>query len=103
MVSKVKPDQADRLREWFGTVSGPRRDEFLTTLLQEGVRHEHVHLLHTSDGPLMIYAIEAEDTAQAITTFEQSAHQVDLDHREVLTAAFAGIVEPEVLLDFECG
>ncbi|MFI7044376.1 DUF6176 family protein [Streptosporangium sandarakinum] len=98
-VSKVRPEQVDRLRAWFTELSGPRRGELLATFVDEGVRHETVLLVPTSDGPLMVYVMEEEDPERSIAAFRDSAHPVDADHRAVLSAAFMGVAEYEVLLD----
>lgn len=98
-VSKVVPERLDELRHWFCELSGPRREELLRTLVDEGVRHEQVLLVHTSDGPLMIYVMEEEDAERSLTAFQSSAHPVDAEHKTVLTAAFGGRVERELLLD----
>ncbi|MEU9833369.1 DUF6176 family protein [Streptosporangium sp. NPDC048047] len=98
-VSKVRPEQVDRLRAWFAELSGPRRGELLATFVDEGVRHETVLLVPTSDGPLMVYVMEEEDPERSIAAFRASAHPVDADHRAVLSAAFMGVAGHEVLLD----
>ncbi|MEV6983725.1 DUF6176 family protein [Sphaerisporangium sp. NPDC051017] len=98
-VSRVEPDQVDRLREWFATLSGPRRDEILATFEEEGVRHETVLLVNTPAGPLMVYALEEEDSARSQAVFQQSTHPVDIEHRQVLKAAWHGPANCEVLFD----
>jgi hypothetical protein len=57
---RVRPEKTDRLRWWMGEVAR-RRDEALETRANEAVRHEAAWLLETAEGPILAYAIEAED------------------------------------------
>lgn len=90
--SRVQPDKVDRLRAWMKELA-QREEEVMETFRQETVRHEVAYLLTTSDGPLLVYAIEAESLAQARPL------PIDLEHRQVMREAFAGVVAAECLLE----
>jgi hypothetical protein len=97
--SKVKPDQLDRLRSWMHELTR-RRDEVLETFEQETVRHEVAYLLEGSDGPTLVYAIEAEDAEYAARAFRASTLPIDLEHKRVMAAVLDGPVDAELL--YEC-
>jgi hypothetical protein len=61
---KVKPDRVERLRAWMDELAR-RHDEVVVTFAQETVRHEAAWLLETSAGPILVYAIEADDLDEA--------------------------------------
>ncbi len=96
---KVHPDKVDRLRAWLTEAGGPRREEALETLRHEGVRHETASLLMTSDGPVVVYAIEADDFDKVNAAFAKSTFAIDKQHREVMSECLAGPAERELLLD----
>jgi hypothetical protein len=74
-----------------------RREEVLETFENEGTRHEVAYLLETSDGPIFVYAIEAEDRAHAASL--ESSHPIDAQHKEVMAQALAEPVPAELLYD----
>jgi Family of unknown function (DUF6176) len=61
---RVHHDQVERLRGWLRELTR-RADETRATFAQEGVRHERAYLLHDSDGPVLVYASEADDPPSA--------------------------------------
>ena len=95
---RIHPDKVDRLRSWMRELAD-RADEVRETFAQEGVRHEQAHLLETSDGTLLIYAIEAEDIDEALRVHEASTLPIDAEHRAVLAGVTAERLDLEVLLD----
>lgn len=96
---KVREGQVDRVREWMAELNG-RSDEVLATFAQEGVRHEAAYLLQTLEGPVLVYAVEAEDVERARRVAEASTLPIDLEHRRVMGETLAGPADVEPL--YEC-
>lgn len=65
----------------------------------EGARHEQAHLVHTRDGPLLIYVVEVEDVAAALSAYAASSLPIDVRHREVMGSVVAEVLPTELLLD----
>lgn len=100
VVRRVRPEEEEALREWFLQLRGPRRDEALGTLREEGIRHETAVLLAGPDGPLLVYAMESDDIDHARAVAGASSHEVDALHRAVLKRTLLpGDVTVEPLLD----
>jgi hypothetical protein len=95
---KVKPDKVERLRAWMDELSR-RRDEVLETFAQETVRHEAAWLLETAEGPILVYAIEAEDLEQARRAVEEHPQPIDLEHLAVMEEVLGAPYPAEQLLD----
>lgn len=97
-VARVHEDKVERLRGWMAEL-GERMDEVKETFAPEGTRHEQVHLLSTSDGPLLVYVMEVEDVEASRQAFQASTLPIDQQHREVMAEVIAERVHTEVLLD----
>jgi hypothetical protein len=95
---RVRPEKVGRLRSWLEEVAH-RRDEALETLANESVRHEAAWLLQTAEGPILVYAIEAEDLARVDGAFESSPFPIDHEHRRVMDEALIDPFPSEPLLD----
>ena len=95
---RIKENKLDDLRDWMRELS-TRVDEVRETFEREGVRHEQAHLLHTTDGALLIYAVEADDIDEALRAFESSPLPIDAQHRAVMTEVTAERLDAEMLLD----
>ncbi|GAA4189963.1 hypothetical protein GCM10022219_06540 [Microbacterium oryzae] len=98
-IRRIEPDQRERLESWLQEVDGPRRAEALATLADEGVMHEKAVILDTSDGPILVYAMESADLERARAVAQRSEHGIDAEHREVMEAAVAGRPDIAVVLD----
>jgi Family of unknown function (DUF6176) len=98
-VLRVKPAEEKQLRDWMAELNH-RRSEVLKTFANEGMRHEQAHLLHTSDGPMLIYAMEAADHDQAESAFQNSTLRIDQQHRRIMEQVLAGPAKVELL--YEC-
>jgi hypothetical protein len=98
-VRRVKPGMEETVRSWLHTVGGSRRGEAAATLIDEGVSHETAVLFETSDGPVVVYAIEADDLDKAYRVASASRHLIDADHKRVMDGALGDPVPIEVLLD----
>ena len=57
-------------------------------------------LLKTSDGPILIYAMEAPDHERAAAAFKQSKLAIDIEHKQVMKQVLAGKADVELL--YEC-
>lgn len=97
---RLHDDQVERLRGWMSELAG-RADEVRETFAQEGVRHEQAHLLPTSDGVLLIYAVECEDIDEALRVFAESTLPIDAEHREMMALVTAERLDMERLLDIQ--
>lgn len=99
VIRQIEPGQRERLADWLREVDGPPRAEALATLAAEGITHENAVILDTSDGPLLVYAMESEDADRAKAVAERSEHAIDAEHREVMRSAVGGRPPFEVVLD----
>lgn len=95
---RVRPERVERLRWWMSELVR-RRDEVLETFVNETVRHEAAWLLDTSDGPLLAYAIEAEDLQRAQSAFEETPLPIDVEHRRVMAEVLGDALEADQVLD----
>ena len=96
---RVKENQVDRLRAWLSELN-ERADEVRETFRQETVRHEAAYLLRDESGPILIYAIEAEDPDLGHAVAAASPLPIDVQHREVMGSVLGGPVDAELL--YEC-
>jgi hypothetical protein len=96
---RVRKDEVDRLRRWMAEL-GRRAEEVRETFRQETVRHEVAYLLQAADGPVLVYAIEAEDPALGHRVAASSDLPIDVEHRTVMASVLAGPAEVEKL--YEC-
>ncbi|WP_235853480.1 DUF6176 family protein [Halosimplex salinum] len=61
-----------------------RSDEVVETLRDEGMKTESALLERTDDGPHLVYYMEAEDIERVWDQFEDSDHDIDEEHKEVM-------------------
>jgi len=97
-IEKVKSDQVQALREWMSELMR-RQSEVHETFRQEGVRHEQAHLVETSDGFFLIYAMQADDHEKARSAFRNSALPIDIEYKHVMDRVLEGKVPSELLYD----
>ena len=98
-VRRVNPELLEIFRKWMAQLNGPRHDEALATLVDEGCSHELVGLIEGPDGPLVIYAMEVESIEKSSEAAHYSAHQIDKDHRAVIDRAIGERLSLEKILD----
>jgi hypothetical protein len=98
-IRRVKPEEEGTLRNWMAELNR-RQSEVRATFAREGVRHEQAWLVATSDGPLLVYAMEASDQQQATETFKESTLPIDQQHKEVMLQVLGGKVSAQLL--YEC-
>jgi hypothetical protein len=96
---RVKEPEVDRLRSWMAELNR-RRDEVRETFRQETVRHEVAYLIEGVDGPVLVYAIEADDPALGHRVAAASDLSIDVEHRTVMASVLDGPAEAEKL--YEC-
>ena len=97
-IHRVKPEREQKLREWLGELMR-RQEEVRDTFRKETIRHEQAYLLETSDGPILVYAMEAEDHEKARQAFQSSTLPLDLQHKRVMQDVLVSKVPAELLFD----
>ncbi|WP_159027642.1 MULTISPECIES: DUF6176 family protein [unclassified Streptomyces] len=96
---RVRPDHRERVVAWLREVDGPRRAEALESLAAEGVAHETAMIIDTSDGPIIVYAMETDDLSRSRAVANGSPRSVDAEHRAVMRSADDGAADAEIVLD----
>ena len=96
---RLRPDHRDGVVGWLREVGGPRRAEALESLAAEGVDRETALIIDTSDGPIIVYAMQTDDLERSRTVTDASARPVDAAHRAVMRAADDGPAAAEIVLD----
>lgn len=97
--ANIRPEKEAQLRDWLNEL-GTRQDEVLETFRRETIRHEQVFIVQAQQGPLLVYAIEAEDHDLAKEAYANSTLEIDKQHRAVLRDCLAEGPALEPL--FEC-
>jgi hypothetical protein len=98
-IRRVHPERADELRAWLAEVNGPRRDEALATLVDEGCTHEQAFLIDGAEGPVVVYVMEVDQIEAAQEAARSSQHRIDADHKRVMDRALGDPLPSELLLD----
>jgi predicted Rdx family selenoprotein len=80
---RIEEGKVDRLTEWMAEVRD-RSDEAEATLRDEGMLTESAFLEHTDDGPHLVYYMEAEDIGRVWEQYEDSDHDIDREHKQVM-------------------
>jgi hypothetical protein len=96
---RVREGTLDRLRWWMNELNR-RKDEVLKTFSEEGMRHIVAYLVQGKEGPILVWAMEADDFERANSAFEASKLPIDLEHKQVMEETTWGKQEPELL--YEC-
>jgi hypothetical protein len=95
---RILPGKEEHLRAWLAELSR-RADEVRRTFVDETVRHEQAFILHTGSGPVLVYAMEAEDVDRGREAFLGSTHPIDAEHKRVMDECLGERVEVETLYD----
>jgi hypothetical protein len=82
-IARVRPEKEIQLRNWLEELN-KRADEVRATFYAETVRAEQAFIVPTSDGPLLIYAMEAEDFEQGSQAYARSTQPIDQEHRTIM-------------------
>jgi Family of unknown function (DUF6176)/Transcription factor WhiB len=89
-IRRINPGRADELREWLAEANGPRREEALAPLVDEGCTHEQAYLIEGVEGPVVIYVMEVEDNEESQEAARSSRHPIDAHHKRVMEQAGGG-------------
>lgn len=98
-IHRIKPEHRVAVETWLRKVDTELRDAAVETLIAEGVTHETALMVETSDGPVIVYAMETDDIDRARAVGAASASPIDAEHHSVMRAADAGAVPHSVMLD----
>lgn len=94
---KIEPGKTERLREWTEEIRD-REDEAVETLANEGMHLEAAFLERTDEGAFLVYFVKADDVDAVFAAFEESDHEIDHEHRDVLDEV---LESPERVGDYE--
>ncbi len=98
-IRRVRHGKEQDLREWLAELNR-RQEEVRETFAQESVRHEQAYLIPSSDGAILVYAVEAEDLKRARHAFGESTLPIDAEHKRAMGVALGDKVPAELL--YEC-
>ena len=96
--TKIRQDKLDDLAQWMAELES-RQEEVRASFEREGMRHEKAYLLSTSDGPILIYAMEADDVEAAQSRYVSSPLPIDAEHQRVLLEVSEATITPELLFE----
>ena len=96
--TKIRPGKEERLRAWLSEVM-ERQDEVRETFVKETVRHEQAFIVEGREGPILIYAIEAEDHEVGGRAYRASTLPIDLEHRAIMDEVLGEGLSVEPLYD----
>lgn len=82
-IRRIRSEKEARLRAWLAELNS-RADEVRETFRDETVRAEQAYIVAGSEGPLLVYVMEAEDFGQGAKAYAASRHKIDAEHREVM-------------------
>ncbi len=101
---KLKPNSDALVEEWAKTMNA-RRNEALTTLVDEGVAIESWFALELGGDHYLICYMRAESMEKAQNTLNQSAHPIDAVHQQfkVDTWVRGAGAEGRLLVDLQVG
>lgn len=83
MKQKIEEGKMARLKEWMAEIRD-REDEAIATLENEGMHSETAFIEQTDDGDYLIYYMKADDIDGVFEAFEQSSHDIDIEHQQVM-------------------
>ncbi|MCR2783909.1 MULTISPECIES: DUF6176 family protein [unclassified Microbacterium] len=98
-IRRIKPEHRAELQAWLLRVNTELRDEAIATLVAEGVTHEKAVIVDTSDGPLLVYAMETNDPQRAEEVSSASESWLDAEHRRVMHLSDGGAPSRRKVLD----
>jgi len=97
-IRRIRPDKESRLRAWLAELNA-RADEVRETFRDETVRAEQAYIVTGSEGPLLVYVMEAADFDHGAKAYATSHHKIDAEHREVMRECLAESPKIEPLYD----
>ena len=98
-IRSVHAEEVANLRSWFAQLQTSRRSEAIATLLDETVSHATAILIPNNGHPILVYALEVDDPAQARASAGSGKHPIDAEHRAILRSALSGTPDHETILD----
>jgi len=81
---RVEDGKTDQLVEWMSEVR-EREDEVVETFQSEGMVTEAAFLEHNEDDDYLVYFMEAEDLREVYESFGESTHEIDEEHKEIMS------------------
>lgn len=95
---RIKPEKEVQIRRWLTELS-TRADEVRATFVDETVRHEQAFILQTAQGPVLVYAVEAENFERGRAAFTQSPHPIDQEHKRIMAECLGDELGVQPLYD----
>ena len=98
----IRPGKEEQLRKWLAELNA-RADEVRATFKDETVRAEQAFIMNGSDGPVLVYVVEAADLARGAAAYATSAHPIDAEHRAVMQECLGPSLDIRPLYDVAAG
>ena len=80
---RIEPGKTRWLKEWMAEIRR-REDEAVETYESEEMYGESTFIERTDEGDFLVYYMESEDAQRAYEAFENSTHEIDREHKEVM-------------------
>ncbi|GAA4908030.1 hypothetical protein EV188_107229 [Actinomycetospora succinea] len=80
----IPPEKYEEWRATLAAFGGPRREEYTAARTRQGVTRQGVFVEHTSDGPMEIMVMEADDPGRALEMIATSEEPFDVEFRAYL-------------------
>lgn len=97
-IRRVIPEKEERLRDWLAELHS-RADEVRATFRDESVRAEQAFIIQTGEGPILVYAMDAEDHEQGERAYAFSEHPIDKQHASIMRECLGERLNLEPLYD----
>jgi PHP family Zn ribbon phosphoesterase len=81
---KIEKGKTERLREWMEEIT-EREAEAVETLKSEGMHSETAFIEQTEESDFLIYYMKADSIEQVYESFEDSSHDIDQEHKQVMS------------------
>ena len=93
-IHRIRPGKEQDLRDWLAELNR-RQEEVRETFAQESVRHEQAYLIPSSDGAILVYAMEAEAHKRARHAFQVSTLPIVAAHKRAMGEALGDKIPVE--------
>ena len=84
MAMQIPPEKYESWRQTVSEFSGARSEEFDAARRRQGVKWQRVFVQQTSQGPMEILVLEADDPARAFEEMGRSQEPFDVWFRQFL-------------------
>jgi len=98
----IKPGKEARLRAWLEELNA-RADEVRATFKDETVRAEQAFIVEGPNGPMLVYAVEAEDFERGAAAYANSQHPIDAEHRALMRECLGPALDVRPVYDVSAG